>query len=319
LPSRVNESVNGQPLRITGRRYSRGFGTTSGARVTYFIGGGYELFSGEIGIDDETQGKGSVVFEIHGDDELLFRSDVCRGGEPPRRFNVSVEERRLLTLTVADAGDGTEYDHADWGDAYLRAVRRTASTDRRESRGQQDGRAGASLAPRTRPAGSANVTLPRVLIDTSLGEIVVELDADKTPVTVQNFLQYVDDRFYDNTIFHRVVKAFVIQGGGYAADLTAKPTREPIRNEARQGGSNTRGTVVMARGARPDSATSQFYINLADNRLLDSYGGGYCVFGRVTRGMDVVDRIAGVPTENRSPQLQNLPVEPVFIRSIRRQ
>ena len=158
-----------------------------------------------------------------------------------------------------------------------------------------------------------------VTIETSMGELVVELFDDRAPVTVENFLAYVDAGFFDGTIFHRVIPDFMIQGGGFTPEMTQKPTRAPIRNEADNGARNTRGTLAMARTGDIHSATSQFFINLADNAFLD-HGRrdfGYAVFGRVTEGMDVLDRIAAVATATRRGH-QNVPVEPVVIRAIRR-
>lgn len=161
---------------------------------------------------------------------------------------------------------------------------------------------------------------PSVVVDTSLGSITIELYADKAPDSVENFLQYVRDGFYEGTIFHRVVSGYVIQGGGYTPELVEKDTRPPVRSEATNGLSNRRGTVAMARTARVRSATSQFYINLVDNTKLDHRGMspdeyGYAVFGRVTAGMDVVDRIAAVPTAMRD-QMEGVPVTPVVIKHV---
>ena len=140
-----------------------------------------------------------------------------------------------------------------------------------------------------------------VTVKTSLGEITIELDEDKAPITVKNFLSYVNDKFYDGTIFHRVIDGFMIQGGGFTPEMTQKPTSPPIKNEAGNGLKNLRGTITMARTSVVDSATSQFFINVADNDFLNhrnesSEGFGYAVFGRVTDGMDVVDRIKKVST-----------------------
>lgn len=155
---------------------------------------------------------------------------------------------------------------------------------------------------------------PQVRLVTSMGSIVLELDRVNAPLTVNNFLRYVDDGFYDGTIFHRVMPDFVVQGGGYDSELEKKETRPPIRNEADNGLKNDRGTVAMARTNVPDSASSQFYINLVDNDSLN-YGPdnpGYAVFGRVIQGMDVVDEIAEVETESRGG-LANIPVEDVVL------
>ena len=168
-----------------------------------------------------------------------------------------------------------------------------------------------------RPSGEH----PVVEMQTSLGTIRIELYPDRAPRTVENFLQYVRDGFYDGTIFHRVVPGFVIQGGGFTPDLEEKPTREPIRNEADNGLQNLRGTIAMARTPDPHSAAAQFFINLKHNAPLDftaptPRGFGYTVFGKVIAGMDVVDRIARVETTTRGPY-QNVPVNPVVIESVR--
>ena len=169
------------------------------------------------------------------------------------------------------------------------------------------------------PAAAKAATAPRVTLDTSKGKIVVELYADKAPVTVENFLAYVKAGHYNGTIFHRVIPGFMIQGGGFAADMTQKPTRATIKNEADNGLRNTRGTLAMARTPDPNSASSQFFINVADNRSLDHTGKtpdgwGYAVFGKVVEGMDVVDAIVGVPTTSKG-SYQNVPREAVTIKS----
>lgn len=155
----------------------------------------------------------------------------------------------------------------------------------------------------------------KVRLATSEGDIVLELDAAKAPKTVDNFLQYVRAGHYDGLIFHRVISTFMIQGGGYKPDLSEKAVRKPITLESRNGLSNLRGTVAMARTAVPDSATSQFFINVNDNMRLDAADGrdGYAVFGKVIEGMDVVDKIKAVPTREQGPH-QNVPVTPVTIR-----
>src|SRR6476646_7931647 len=160
---------------------------------------------------------------------------------------------------------------------------------------------------------------PVVLMSTSLGDITIELFKTEAPVSVQNFLQYVNDGFYGGTVFHRVKKGFMIQGGGFTPSLQEKPTRPPIQNEATNGLHNARGTVAMARTRALRSATSQFYINVVDNRMLDHTGFapedfGYAVFGRVLSGMDVVDRIVAVPTTSKAG-MDDVPVEAVVIRS----
>jgi peptidyl-prolyl cis-trans isomerase A (cyclophilin A) len=155
----------------------------------------------------------------------------------------------------------------------------------------------------------------RVLLTTSAGEIVIELDPQRAPKSVDNFVRYVRSGHYDGTVFHRVIDGFMIQGGGMTSDLKEKPTRPPIPLEAGNGLSNVRGSVAMARTMVPDSATSQYYINVADNLALDAAnardGRGYAVFGKVVRGMDVVDRIRTTATGTKSG-FQNVPLEPVI-------
>jgi cyclophilin family peptidyl-prolyl cis-trans isomerase len=161
---------------------------------------------------------------------------------------------------------------------------------------------------------------PVVVMDTSMGPIKIELLQDKAPTTVQNFLAYVDDKFYDGTIFHRIIPGFMIQGGGFEPGMHQKSTKTPIKNESANGVSNARGTVAMARTSDPDSATAQFFINVVDNQRLDRgprTGAGYCVFGRVIDGMDVVDKIKDAPTGQKGPHA-NVPVQDVTIKSVRR-
>ena len=156
-----------------------------------------------------------------------------------------------------------------------------------------------------------------ITIKTSLGDIAVELFEDKAPITCENFRQYATDGHFADTIFHRVIPNFMIQGGGMDANLQSKATRDPIKNEADNGEANLRGTLAMARTSVVDSATSQFFINLRDNDFLNhsSRDFGYAVFGRVTDGMDVVDAIAAVPTGSRAGH-QDVPLEPVTIQDV---
>ena len=157
----------------------------------------------------------------------------------------------------------------------------------------------------------------KVKLATSAGDIVVELDAAKAPKTVDNFVRYVKAGHYDGTVFHRVIPGFMIQGGGMTPDMAEKPTRAPIPLEARNGLTNTRGTVAMARTADPNSATAQFFINVKDNDFLNAEqsrdGNGYTVFGKVVSGMDVVDKIRNVPTGSKGPY-DDVPNTPVLIK-----
>ena len=162
---------------------------------------------------------------------------------------------------------------------------------------------------------------PVAVIDTSMGTIKVELDKKNAPVTVENFIGYANDKFYDGTIFHRVSPNFMIQGGGFDKDMNQKPTKAPIKNEAGNGLQNKRGTIAMARTGVVDSATAQFFINVKDNDFLNhrdesAQGFGYAVFGKVTEGMEVVDKIKDVKTGNKSG-FQDVPVETVIIKSVR--
>jgi peptidyl-prolyl cis-trans isomerase A (cyclophilin A) len=165
------------------------------------------------------------------------------------------------------------------------------------------------------PAAAAAAAPQRVALETSQGRIVVELRADKAPKTVANFIQYVNDGFYDGTIFHRVISGFMVQGGGFTAAMVQKPTRPPVASESNNGLKNVRGALAMARTSDPNSATAQFFINVVDNAFLDYPGRdgfGYTVFGNVVEGMDVVDKIRAVPTGGG-----DVPRETILIKSAR--
>ena len=168
----------------------------------------------------------------------------------------------------------------------------------------------------------ADKTASKVLIKTNLGDMTVELYPDKAPKTVENFLAYVNGKFYDGTIFHRIIDNFMIQGGGFTPELRQKATRPAIANEAKNGLSNTRGTLAMARTGDPNSATAQFFINVVDNPRLDYTSDangatwGYCVFGKVISGLDVVDKIKAVPTGAQGPFKSDVPTTPVVIEKI---
>ena len=171
-------------------------------------------------------------------------------------------------------------------------------------------------------APASDKTASKVLIKTSLGDMTVELYPDKSPKSVENFIGYVNSGFYDGTIFHRVIDNFMIQGGGFTRDLRQKPTRAAITNEAKNGLSNLRGTLAMARTGDPNSATAQFFINVVDNPRLDYTSDangatwGYCVFGKVTSGADIIDKIKAVPTGAQGPFKSDVPTTPVVIEKI---
>lgn len=163
------------------------------------------------------------------------------------------------------------------------------------------------------------VAAPTVELATSMGKVLVELNAEKAPKSVANFLQYAREGFYNGTVFHRVIPGFMIQGGGFDVAMSQKPTRDPVENEARNGLKNARGTLAMARRGDPHSATAQFFINHNNNGFLDypsQDGWGYAVFGKVIQGMEVVDKIAQVPTSNAGMH-QNVPRTPVVIESVK--
>lgn len=159
-----------------------------------------------------------------------------------------------------------------------------------------------------------------IILKTNYGDIHLELDTTNTPTTAENFLSYAKDGFFDGTIFHRVIDGFMIQGGGFDEKMQQKQTKAPIKNEAKMGGPNKRGTIAMARTSDPHSATAQFFINVKDNDFLNftaesGHGWGYCVFGKVTEGMDVVDKIKGVKTTSRAGH-QDVPVNEVVIQKV---
>ncbi len=162
-----------------------------------------------------------------------------------------------------------------------------------------------------------------VKMETNRGDIILELDQDKAPISVANFLQYAKDGYYDGTVFHRVISTFMIQGGGFDEDLTRKSTKSPIQNEASNGLKNLRGTIAMARTGAPHSATSQFFINVQDNQSLDFTGEdngrtwGYAVFGKVIQGMDVVDEIRFTPTGPNPPFRSDVPIKTMLIKSVK--
>jgi cyclophilin family peptidyl-prolyl cis-trans isomerase len=170
---------------------------------------------------------------------------------------------------------------------------------------------------KTQEEKEVQVEKKMVKLQTSMGDIVIEPNEQAAPVTVKNFLEYVEEGFFDGTIFHRVIPGFMIQGGGFTVEMARKETRSPITNEGSNGLSNERGTVAMARTGDPNSATAQFFINHIDNDFLDyveNVNPGYAVFGKVTEGMDVVDSIAKVETTTRAG-MPDVPVEPVLIKS----
>jgi len=181
----------------------------------------------------------------------------------------------------------------------------------------------AAETPAAQPKEKPVQKNPVVEMKTSMGNITIELFPEQAPVTVANFLKYVDEKFYDGTIFHRVIGNFMIQGGGFEPGMNQKKTHDPIKNEAGNGLKNDRGTIAMARTSVVDSATAQFFINVVDNAMLNhrdetAEGFGYCVFGKVIAGMDVVDKIKAVPTKALNRMVRDVPVKDVVIESVRR-
>ncbi len=179
-----------------------------------------------------------------------------------------------------------------------------------------------SKPAQTQPDDKDNAPLVHVLMKTSKGEIVLQLNREKAPISVKNFLSYTDKKFYDGTIFHRVMSTFMIQAGGFTEDMQKKPTDPPIKNEWKNGLKNVRGSIAMARTQQPDSATCQFFINVKDNPNLDrpNDGAGYAVFGKVVAGMDVVEAIKSVAVTSNpfNPRKRTYPVEPIVIESVSR-
>ncbi|MFO0849228.1 MAG: peptidylprolyl isomerase [Gemmataceae bacterium] len=176
------------------------------------------------------------------------------------------------------------------------------------------------LAMASPSVGAVRPANPTVVMETSMGTIKIELFEDKAPITVKNFLDYVDSKHYDGTVFHRVIDGFMIQGGGFEPGMKQKPTKGAIKNEATNGLTNTKYTLAMARTSAPDTATAQFFINVKDNDFLNHKGPaqfGYCVFGRVVEGTEVVDKIKGVKTANKGGH-GDVPVEDVVIKSVKR-
>lgn len=166
-----------------------------------------------------------------------------------------------------------------------------------------------------------SIVTHQVLMKTSMGDITLDLYGEDAPISVENFLSYINDDFYDGLIFHRVIGNFMIQGGGFDAEMTQKPTKDPIKNEAQNGLSNVTGTLAMARTGIIDSATSQFFINVVDNPFLDftapnPRGFGYAVFGKISAGMEVVEKIKLVETENRGRGHANVPTEAIIIEDM---
>ncbi len=181
---------------------------------------------------------------------------------------------------------------------------------------------GATVSVQSTDKAKVNETKPILVMETSMGKVEIELDGEKAPISTKNFLRYADENFYAGTIFHRVIKDFMIQGGGFTKDMSQKPVHESIKNEAANGLKNTRGTLAMARTSVVDSATAQFFINTVDNAFLnysspDPRGYGYAVFGHVTSGMDIVDKIRAAATTTKSG-MGDVPVESIEIKSIKR-
>ena len=177
------------------------------------------------------------------------------------------------------------------------------------------------VSPTLSPGGAAPPI--QVSISTTEGDILLDLYPDKAPATVANFLEYADSGFYDQTIFHRVINSFMIQGGGFTSQFEKKPTQQPVKNEANNGLKNNTGTIAMARTRNPHSATAQFFINVNDNHFLNhssqtNRGWGYAVFGKVTKGMDVVAKITNIPTGRAGPFPSDVPKKTIIIQSIKR-
>ena len=240
------------------------------------------------------------------------------------RLTVMIAAAAVLAFSVGCSNDRP----ADGPDGSPAARKRRGPTTRPAvRRGPATSPAGGAKprVPATKPSTGTKAGNPVVVIETSMGTIKAELWIEKAPITVKNFLRYVDEKHYDNMVFHRILKGFMIQGGGFDVMMRQRRTHEQIKNEATADKKNLRGTLAMARTGIVDSATSQFFINHADNAFLDHRdetmrGFGYCAFGKVTEGMDVVDKLAAAPVKfNDSPRPEkSVPIKPVLIKSIRR-
>lgn len=237
----------------------------------------------------------------------------------------------VSALLLATSGAGTPGAHAAPAGSHAIAAQALASLDAQATPGTVSPPAAAPTPPAQKPPAAPapeQTETAFVIFSTDKGDIALELYPDKAPVTVKNFLEYVDSGFYDGTVFHRSVPGFVIQGGGFDTNYAQKATRAPIRNEATNGLLNTRGSISMARTPHPDSATSQFFLNLTNNKPLDATGPGtgYAVFGTIVRGQDVMDAIAAIPTQERimtvtsgqSARMPDVPSETVSITKARR-
>src|SRR5262245_54814774 len=238
-----------------------------------------------------------------------WRGRPCRTAPPPSSTSTS---RTTSSSTTSTTSRPATVSSARWSRAWPSSTRSRPSRSRSCSPGSGTcrSRRWSSSRPgcwtRSNLFHSENAAMPatQVMMETSQGTVKLELDGDKAPVTVANFLGYVDDKFYDGTVFHRVMPDFMIQGGGFEPGMRQKRTKAPIKNESGNGLSNARGSIAMARTSDPDSATAQFFINVVDNAAhLDR--ARYCVFGKVVEGMDVVDKIKGVRT-SRSGQHENV-------------
>jgi peptidyl-prolyl cis-trans isomerase A (cyclophilin A) len=241
---------------------------------------------------------------------------------PPKELVIDMPRRAILpTLVLLFSALGWAAPGTGPAPGGRGPVGTAAAGDPAGAAAPQGGTKPVHVPPLQAPPLEPAAGNPVVVVATTLGDITIELFREQAPVSVENFLQYVEEEFYDGTIFHRVVPRFMVQGGGYTASLVEKPTRAPIQNEATNGLRNVRGTVAMARKQALRSATSQFYINVANNRMLDHTGYapadfGYAVFGRVLSGMEVADAIAAVPTGVQGG-MADVPLEPVTITSIR--
>jgi cyclophilin family peptidyl-prolyl cis-trans isomerase len=224
----------------------------------------------------------------------------------------------ILTLGLAGCGEPTPPTGAEIAQANANTPGYTAPGNTPAANTPAT-HAPAANAPAAEPAPAPSGKGVQVVIETSKGTIEAELNREKAPITVDNFVKYAKKGHYNGTIFHRVIPGFMIQGGGFTPDMNEKPTDAPIKNEAENGLKNDRGTLAMARTGDPNSATSQFFINVVDNEGLNRPnpdGHGYAVFGKVTKGMDVVDAIVAVPTGTRGGH-ENVPNEPVTIKSVK--
>ncbi len=272
----------------------------------------------------EDKAKGTVTTEVTPKETLLERAKVAARAAAEKTkaaAKVAAEKTKAAAKVAAEKAKAAAKVVGEKSSEALKAAKEAGMKAVEAVKQRVGGDEAATPLTNTKtqgvPALAAKSAVPQVIFKTSHGDFVIELNPAKAPNTVKNFLGYVDSGYYSGTVFHRVISSFMIQGGGFNTEMSKKPTKAPIALESKAGLSNLRGTVAMARTSNPNSATSQFFVNVVNNRNLDSYGGGYAVFGKVISGMETIDKIRAVRTTTRSGH-RDVPVENVVIKSAER-